>query len=102
MKNIEYFELLDNAYNSINNESDIYLKKIQEIILNTAQELERKKDLNVAAVHLTQDFSGVYMSSKGLLHLNSANKKLFDVSNKIAQKYLGQSRMGITIGPLFH
>lgn len=102
MKNIEYFELLDKAYNSINDESDIYLNRIKNIILNTAQELARRKDLNVSAVHLTKDFSGIYMLSKGRLHLNQENEKLFKISNKIAQNYLGKSGMGMTVGSLFH
>lgn len=65
-----YFELLDQAYNSIWNDANIYEQKIKDIILNTAKELKVKKDVRVAAVHLTQDSPGIFLLSKGKLHLN--------------------------------
>lgn len=97
-----YFSMLSEAYNSISENTDEFNKKVKESIYEIAREFERKKNLVVSAVHLSQDISSLYVRSMGKLHLNDKTKKLYNVSNTIAQRYIGQVGIGTTIGSIFH
>lgn len=100
MKNKEYFKLLDNAYNSIVDSNEVN-EHVKNIILTAAQELEKSKNLEVTTVNLVHEFSKIFMQKYGKVYLTEETKKLYKISNNIAQKYMAQAKIGIAIGPLF-
>lgn len=102
LKNIEYFKLLDDAYNSIPDEENKINEKVKNIIFKAAQELEKSKNLEVTAINLVHGFSKIFMQEYGKIHLTEDTKKLYKISNDIAQKYMGQAGIGIVAGPIFH
>lgn len=102
MKNKEYFKLLDDAYNSIPDNKEKINEKVKQIIFNAAQELEKSKNLEVTTVNLVHEFSKIFMQEYGKVHLTKNTKKLYKVSNNIAQKYMGQAGIGMSVGPIFH